>query len=137
MYEQRGLWRQPRRREAVVLIGDRETGPDINCGHDASKVCSVLVGPDHNIAAPCVARPHGVARTGMDKPALIGFDPLSTSWPGLSRPSTTFMLHSFQDVDARHKAGHDELRVPRLDMRRRAVPLRLTRPRLQPARSAR
>jgi hypothetical protein len=29
------------------------------------------------------------------------------SWPGLSRPSTS--LAKKQDVDARHKAGHDEL----------------------------
>ncbi|MGO9360716.1 MAG: hypothetical protein ACLP1D_24105, partial [Xanthobacteraceae bacterium] len=29
------------------------------------------------------------------------------SWPGLSRPSTSFLLPGFEDVDARHKAGHD------------------------------
>src|SRR6267154_676187 len=29
-----------------------------------------------------------------------------SSWPGLSRPSTIFSIK--QDVDARHKAGHDE-----------------------------
>jgi hypothetical protein len=33
---------------------------------------------------------------------------LSSSWPGLSRPSTSFLLS--KDVDARHKAGHDELK---------------------------
>src|ERR1700750_2941618 len=32
-----------------------------------------------------------------------------SSWPGLSRPSTTSVeSQSKQDVDARHKAGHDE-----------------------------
>ncbi|MDB5579404.1 MAG: hypothetical protein JWR80_4580 [Bradyrhizobium sp.] len=31
------------------------------------------------------------------------------SWPGLSRPSTSFLLLGCKDVDARHKAGHDEL----------------------------
>jgi monoamine oxidase len=30
------------------------------------------------------------------------------SWPGLSRPSTSWILAK-KDVDARHKAGHDEL----------------------------
>jgi hypothetical protein len=30
-----------------------------------------------------------------------------SSWPGLSRPSTSFLLDG-KDVDARHKAGHDE-----------------------------
>jgi hypothetical protein len=36
---------------------------------------------------------------------------LSASWPGSSRPSTSFFVsankESKQDVDARHKAGHD------------------------------
>jgi hypothetical protein len=31
----------------------------------------------------------------------------TSSWPGLTRPSTTFCFGK-QDVDARHKAGHDE-----------------------------
>jgi hypothetical protein len=34
----------------------------------------------------------------------------SSSWPGSSRPSTSFLCKSSKDVDARHKAGHDELR---------------------------
>src|SRR6202012_2773069 len=33
------------------------------------------------------------------------------SWPGLSRPSTSFCSVTSQDVDARHKAGHDALGV--------------------------
>ena len=34
--------------------------------------------------------------------------PSSPSWPGLSRPSTSSSLNSCNgDVDARHKAGHD------------------------------
>jgi hypothetical protein len=32
---------------------------------------------------------------------------IDLSWPGLSRPSTTFFFLR-QDVDARHKAGHDD-----------------------------
>jgi hypothetical protein len=35
---------------------------------------------------------------------------LFSSWPGLTPPSTSFLLQHRQDVDARHKAGHDELR---------------------------
>jgi hypothetical protein len=31
------------------------------------------------------------------------------SWPGLSRPSTSLLLRDGKDVDARHKAGHDDL----------------------------
>ena len=31
-----------------------------------------------------------------------------TSWPGLPRPSTSSIQAAPQDVDARHKAGHDE-----------------------------
>ena len=33
--------------------------------------------------------------------------PKTSSWPGLSRPSTICLLP--EDVDARHKAGHDEV----------------------------
>jgi hypothetical protein len=29
------------------------------------------------------------------------------SWPGSSRPSTSLVLHGFEDVDARDKRGHD------------------------------
>jgi hypothetical protein len=29
------------------------------------------------------------------------------SWPGLSRPSTSYFLKAKEVVDARHKAGHD------------------------------
>src|SRR5450756_2680282 len=32
-----------------------------------------------------------------------------SSWPGSSRPSTAFLRESSEDVDARHKAGHDDL----------------------------
>ncbi len=32
----------------------------------------------------------------------------TSSWPGLSRPSTTFLTNAKQDVDARDKPGHDE-----------------------------
>src|SRR5450755_2992514 len=31
-----------------------------------------------------------------------------SSWPGLSRPSTSFLLQRCQDVDARDKPGHDD-----------------------------
>src|SRR5258708_26068131 len=31
-----------------------------------------------------------------------------SSWPGLSRPSMSFLLLECEDVDARYKAGHDE-----------------------------
>src|ERR1700694_2310270 len=32
----------------------------------------------------------------------------SASWPGQSRPSTPFWCNLKEDVDARHKAGHDD-----------------------------
>ena len=31
----------------------------------------------------------------------------NSSWPGLSRPSTSCLSLRGRDVDARHKAGHD------------------------------
>jgi hypothetical protein len=33
------------------------------------------------------------------------------SWPGLSRPSTSPPFNAPQDVDARHKAGHDGVNI--------------------------
>ncbi|HET9686617.1 MAG TPA: error-prone DNA polymerase, partial [Pseudolabrys sp.] len=33
------------------------------------------------------------------------------SWPGLSRPSTSSSKKTIKDVDARHKAGHDESEI--------------------------
>src|SRR6185369_9308668 len=43
-----------------------------------------------------------VRRRTILKPTLATKDGLSTSWPGLSRPSTSLTLRGFQDVDARH-----------------------------------
>jgi hypothetical protein len=37
----------------------------------------------------------------------LGNAPLFSSWPGSSRPSTSFFLERLKDVDARHKARHD------------------------------
>src|SRR5712692_10557214 len=48
-------------------------------------------------------------------PTVFDRSLFASSWPGeppqrrgLSRPSTSFNRRAFQDVDARHKAGHDE-----------------------------
>src|SRR5215813_11576384 len=37
--------------------------------------------------------------------------PTSPSWPGLSQPSTSFFKTEKQDVDARPKAGHDDVTI--------------------------
>jgi len=48
----------------------------------------------------------------------MAYDMTKPSWPGeatklyfapMSRPSTRFSAHCDKDVDARHKAGHDDL----------------------------
>src|SRR6266536_3252012 len=46
-------------------------------------------------------------------PRLLSRDSLNTpaSWPGLSRPSTSFAIGDSKDVDARDKPGHDEKRL--------------------------
>ena len=41
-------------------------------------------------------------------PFFIVIGALSTSWPGLTRPSTSLVRLMIQDVDARDKRGHDE-----------------------------
>jgi len=48
--------------------------------------------------------------------------PLS-SWPGLSRPSTSLAWQQKKDVDARHKAGHDESLARAVGIRRFVTPL--------------
>jgi hypothetical protein len=35
------------------------------------------------------------------------------SWPGLSRPSTSYLAETLEDVDARHEAGHDGVEAQR------------------------
>jgi hypothetical protein len=40
-----------------------------------------------------------------------GTEQHSASWPGSSRPPTSFWLLGSEDMDARHKAGHDESEI--------------------------
>jgi hypothetical protein len=47
-----------------------------------------------------------ITETGMD--IIITLERFFASWPRLSRPPTSFLLHVCKDVDARHKAGHDD-----------------------------
>src|SRR5262249_11798226 len=68
------------------------------------------------------ARGPDAPRLGPPRRALVwvplhGSPPTRSSWPGLTRPSTPpgsksrghdFGAVSFQNVDGRHKAGHDE-----------------------------
>src|SRR5258706_6163992 len=64
-----------------------------------------------------------------------------SSWPDLPRPSTSFSQRHCQDVDARHKAGHDEensslTRKPKT-MSTRIVDVReVTKPIASPIRNA-
>jgi protein ImuA len=57
----------------------------------------------HEIAAASEA--HVTAAAGFTL-GLCAYT--SSSWPGLSRPSTPFPRQPFEGMDARHKAGHDE-----------------------------
>src|SRR5260370_21890902 len=41
-------------------------------------------------------------------PRILSQMLIMSSWPGLSRPSTSSLDLGKKDVDARHKAGHDE-----------------------------
>jgi hypothetical protein len=58
---------------------------------------------------------HDKSRSGLDVFSGLAWscDPPNThhqpSWPGLSRPSASLVSTSRKDVDARHKAGHDEV----------------------------
>jgi hypothetical protein len=44
---------------------------------------------------------------------VIDLDSLFRHGRALSRPSTSVLLATDKDVDARHKAGHDELKYDR------------------------
>src|SRR5262249_44357666 len=46
-------------------------------------------------------------QAGAIRTAHVRFYPLVSSWPGLSRPSTSSLSRERKDVDARPKAGHD------------------------------
>ncbi len=58
---------------------------------------------DHAMGLRAAGRTRGA---GL-KPLMVAHSIATTSWPGLSRPSTFFWHSSNEDVDARHKAGHD------------------------------
>src|SRR5262249_23159745 len=55
---------------------------------------------------PQPAQAHGRGQEDGGRAAGVGF--ARPSWPGLSRPSTSFKPRGRQDVDARDKRGHDE-----------------------------
>ena len=50
-------------------------------------------------------------------PFFIVIGALSTSWPGLTRPSTSLVRLMIQDVDARDKRGHDESTIVSIGIR--------------------
>jgi len=51
------------------------------------------------------------------RPAAYSDLILFLSWPGLARLSTSFSPARSKDVDARHKAGHDDFPAPALEHR--------------------
>jgi hypothetical protein len=64
-------------------------------------------------------------------PIFIVMGPLFTSWPGLTRPSTSLVRLVIQDVDARDKRGHDESEIVSIGIT--ASPPRFRfRPRMSP-----
>ena len=107
-----------------IKVGEREEKPDnvINLmdalkaslkGKPAAKRRAAAPAPGTGATARRrrrIARRRGSARRG---------DVPRSSWPGLTRPSTTYFLNGAKNVDARDKPGHDELRE------RARLPLRL------------
>ena len=57
-----------------------------------------------NTAPWCVARARRVAGATKRVPRANPH----TSWPGLSRPSTSFSCREEKNVDGRNESGHDE-----------------------------
>jgi hypothetical protein len=66
----------------------------------------------------CIARVEPGGRECGLIPILMMTSALSTSWPGLTRPSTSLIRFMIQDVDARDKRGHDESNIVSIGMNR-------------------
>uniref|UniRef100_Q07PF6 Cobaltochelatase subunit CobN n=1 Tax=Rhodopseudomonas palustris (strain BisA53) TaxID=316055 RepID=Q07PF6_RHOP5 len=66
------------------------------------------------VLAALSARPWRIAGDTVERIEALALalvadnNPFAPSWPGLSRPSTSFDAHGLQDVDARDERGHDE-----------------------------
>ena len=60
------------------------------------------------VIAPASDQPRPAGQTIASDAIDDGTDVSRSSWPGVSRPSTPSSVARKQDVDARHKAGHDE-----------------------------
>src|SRR6516164_9632749 len=64
----------------------------------------------HSSASRREASPARAITLAMRSPDLCwSLLPSIVSWPGSSRPSTSSLARVYKDVDARHKAGHDNV----------------------------
>jgi len=96
--------------------------PIVDCAGAAKPLAACLV-PDAPAAlamlseagVPCFRTPEACADAVAAALRRRAPRAPSPSWPGSSRPSTSSMQSMRQDVDARHKAGHDETRGRMLD----------------------
>jgi hypothetical protein len=70
--------------------------------HPAPRTVTIAIRPSHRDEIKELNPRSMQMSTG-----LSAHCPILLSWPGSTRPSTSFMLRRCKDVDARHKAGHD------------------------------
>src|SRR5436309_2620044 len=98
---------------AVLALADRERDPHVRCllAIERRIDCAVADAVDGHALAQRIelflrdlaVRPHDDLGDAL---AFAGIH-VSLVKPGLTRPSTSFLVAWYKDVDARHKAGHD------------------------------
>ncbi|MBV8698349.1 MAG: hypothetical protein JO052_10900 [Bradyrhizobium sp.] len=101
--------RRPTRRSIVDLTEAAHRAAD-----DGVLPAVVTVAPNQ----PLITAGKAVASDCADDSTDVS----RSSWPGSSRPSTSSPTAQKQDVDARHKAGHDEL-MEAVDQANRSEPV--------------
>src|SRR5262249_37785006 len=74
---------------------------------ERERQCCQCPAIDH-ACSPCCVLPLGVLCDTL-LCVRISSTLFTASWPGLSRPSTSCLFVRKEDVDARHKAGHDDV----------------------------
>src|SRR5262245_14849586 len=90
----------------ITVIGTAST-PRLRCG-SFGFAGSGIGNSDGARLVIGLVRCAGIGRAGGPEGSMGGnCAVLSTSWPGLSRPSTSSCRREKEVVDARHKAGHD------------------------------
>ena len=108
------MLREDGRRQTYRIVGEDEADPSAGTLSYVSPVAQALMGKQVGEMVEAGAAKRRSWRSARD----FGDDDhdqfklqQTSSWPGLSRPSTILRLAVRKFVDARHKAGHDDTAI--------------------------